>query len=375
MNTTIIIFIVVGIIGLVFPIVAAVIVYRRGYPGWCVATILTIPLAAGWLVGILALMKPDKRGTTAEEPSHEREMGERRSIPEIRSSAIQQSGSKPPAPIRPQESNLNKGQIMTRQPNPNTNQGGNETSMGTGTVIFLGFCFLGILALVAMLGTISIGNMREDIATQDTGMLIMRLVFEFIFMSVFLSLVFMLLPFLKNVPSRIKIILSVGLVAGFLMTSYIVLDKSVQRLPTFDEQYWSAMQSACDGSGINRAAAYQPGTGIHKVVSITRSLYILPFEWLPTSLSDTQLVLCLGDEERNTIQTCQYTGNQVFARYQITRQASLVAVRSGEVIAETTFMGGTPGNCPNQISGSGSDTGSDVKEEDIVDWMRPYIER
>jgi hypothetical protein len=62
---TILIFTVVGSIALVFPIIAAVVAFRKGHPGWGIATIVSIFLAIGWLVGVLAIIQPDERKVRA----------------------------------------------------------------------------------------------------------------------------------------------------------------------------------------------------------------------------------------------------------------------------------------------------------------------
>ena len=64
----ILIFTVVGIIALVFPIIAAVVAFRRRHPGWGIATLVSIFLAAGWLVGILAIIQPDDRKVSHADP-------------------------------------------------------------------------------------------------------------------------------------------------------------------------------------------------------------------------------------------------------------------------------------------------------------------
>jgi len=45
-------------VGLVFPIVAAVVAFRKGHKGWGIATIVSIFFGAGPIIGILALLQP-----------------------------------------------------------------------------------------------------------------------------------------------------------------------------------------------------------------------------------------------------------------------------------------------------------------------------
>jgi len=57
------IFVISGVVSvaLIFPIIAAVVAFRKGHPGWGIATIVSIFLALGWLVGILAIIQPNER--------------------------------------------------------------------------------------------------------------------------------------------------------------------------------------------------------------------------------------------------------------------------------------------------------------------------
>jgi len=60
-----IVFVLVGIIGFGFPILAAIVAFRRGRTGWGIATIVSIFLAMGWLVGTLALMQRAENKSSA----------------------------------------------------------------------------------------------------------------------------------------------------------------------------------------------------------------------------------------------------------------------------------------------------------------------
>jgi hypothetical protein len=68
---TILYFVVVGSIALVFPIIAAVVAFRKGHPVWGIVTIVSIFLAIGWLVGILAIIQPDERKERAASSSQD----------------------------------------------------------------------------------------------------------------------------------------------------------------------------------------------------------------------------------------------------------------------------------------------------------------
>lgn len=338
---TLLVVIAVVLVGLVFPIVAGVIALRRGNPGWCVATILTIPIALGWLIGILALTRPDRRGSLAAAPAPVQER-----IPTVR--------KVPNPPFRESKPGIllaDKGGAILK------------------TVIILG-----VVVLLILLAVLTIQNLKQDIATGETAMLVMRILTSAIFMTVLLLILQAQFVRRGGGGKRWMFLPAVSLVILFIGGAYAVLNRSVQRLPVYDETFWTTMERACSGWGKYSAAEYKPGAGPHPVVSINRNLYFLPFEWLPDPAQEIELVLCLGDEVRTTINTCQYTGNHSWARIELSRKATLVTVRDAQVIAEKTFRGGEPANCPYQISDSGFSTGTPVKSEDILEWMRPFIE-
>lgn len=54
---TIFVIVGVGTVGLVFPIIAAIVAFRKGHKGWGIATLMSIPFGAGFLIGIFALMQ------------------------------------------------------------------------------------------------------------------------------------------------------------------------------------------------------------------------------------------------------------------------------------------------------------------------------
>ena len=60
MDISIIVVVVVGIIGFVFPILASVAAFQKGRIGWGIATIATTFLGWGWLVGMIAFVLPAK---------------------------------------------------------------------------------------------------------------------------------------------------------------------------------------------------------------------------------------------------------------------------------------------------------------------------
>jgi ABC-type multidrug transport system fused ATPase/permease subunit len=242
--------------------------------------------------------------------------------------------------------------------------------------ILLGICYLFILSALVFYEYKIIEGIKAAIATHNFSLYdVVWVIFSQLLSLPFICILIWPIPPLNHRSPRMKILVSIGMVAMFVSISFIVLNKSVRRLPEFDEKYWSVMQDACNGIGFEEAATYNPSASIHKVASTIQYLLLMPYEWVPDSLTNTELVLCVGDKKAILIGSCEYSPSGTFSRYQNQRNVSLVVVHTGEVIAQKIFYGSNPASCPYQISQSGSNTGSDVTEKDILDWMRPLIER
>jgi hypothetical protein len=240
------------------------------------------------------------------------------------------------------------------------------------TTLILLFLFL---AVIFLYGEYAIYKGTATSITYQSNAFVPSLIFMFIWSMggflVFLSF----LPRIRYQPTKVKVIISIGLTTLLVVISYVNLIKTVKPLIQYDEKYWTAMHLACSGKGTVEAKAYEPDKSIHKVVPINRNLDSVPKEWQPDSLSNTELVLCFGDDEEILIDYCRYYPSGIIDRIQNKKNAYLVAARTGEVIAQNTFSGTFPEPCPYVTRGSGKIVGSAVKVEDMLVWMSPYVER
>jgi hypothetical protein len=138
-------------------------------------------------------------------------------------------------------------------------------------------------------------------------------------------------------------------------------------------------QVCASGTAIPLAAAYAGGPGLHPVrVYSTSSGGVhnwnsLVSEWTSSDALATQLVACVGDEQRIVIEVCPYNGPDI-TRYRYTIDVRLVAVQSGQVVASTVLVGADPRNCrqtePYELV---TLNGSQVQSSQLVDWLRPYV--
>lgn len=102
------------------------------------------------------------------------------------------------------------------------------------------------------------------------------------------------------------------------------------------------------GIGVPKAAAYQGSA--HPVVLISSTGEIhkwsdeLPLEWLPTTVEDTQLVVCVREEREKAVQVCKYFGPDI-TRYQYYLSVTLMEAKTGNTVAATTLYGSLPRAC------------------------------
>ena len=106
--------------------------------------------------------------------------------------------------------------------------------------------------------------------------------------------------------------------------------------------------AVCNGQRVATAAAYQGGPGPHPVEAIHngRRIWTAPSaDWRPASTEETELIACVGPLDRVIIETCDYIGGPTVTRYGYERTVTLVAARTGAVLAGRTFSGEPPRQC------------------------------
>lgn len=146
---------------------------------------------------------------------------------------------------------------------------------------------------------------------------------------------------------------------------------------------YSAFSSACspDFAGIDEAAPFDEGIGVHPVVLLSEGKghswnASLPSSWQPNSVSDTQLIACIGEEASKRIQTCTYIPSGTFIRYRYSTEVRLFSAYRGDLIHTITVYGSDPRNCPSIITVppyTHTAYGSHVSSEDLRNSLRDYV--
>lgn len=153
-------------------------------------------------------------------------------------------------------------------------------------------------------------------------------------------------------------------------------------LPGVEQHILDAVSQACEGRGIEQAAAYAGEPGLHPAVLVdslgNRASWTdkVPVEWRATSVGTVELVACVGEEEKVEVEKCEYTGGGSINRYRHERQLRIVNARTGETLWEVVLTGSRPGSCP--LTKPSLDPGSDMKGshvsfEDVRRWLGAYV--
>ena len=148
----------------------------------------------------------------------------------------------------------------------------------------------------------------------------------------------------------------------------------------------------CYGGTVESAAPYSEEPGIHPAMGVSSYTsggdmsphpYVIPKKALAKTLEETELVVCMDDEERVLIDRCTYTddeGNKIgiLDLYAFEREVTLIEAKTGRTVAQETIQGTAPQEClDTEAFPKGDDKmereGAKVSNDDIEEWVRPYV--
>lgn len=105
-----------------------------------------------------------------------------------------------------------------------------------------------------------------------------------------------------------------------------------------------------------------------------------PKEWLAESISELELVGCIGDASADKVGECYYSSgplNITVSLKQSKRTIVLREAKTGRQVATIIAIGGYPGPCPEKLDLLHSDNtiqGSSASFSDARDALSDYIE-
>lgn len=134
----------------------------------------------------------------------------------------------------------------------------------------------------------------------------------------------------------------------------------------------------CQGQAVSEAAVYTGG-GPHPIVLLSSSgehhswSSQVDDTWLPETVSEAQLVACVGEQEEQSIEVCHYNGPDI-TRYVYRVSVRIVAAQTGATVATEAFVGDPPRKCRQSEDYDLTRLeGPDVSYEDISSWIGDYV--
>jgi hypothetical protein len=245
----------------------------------------------------------------------------------------------------------------------------NKPVLGIPPVISF-FCFV-VMVLIGLT------NFRGDWVNLDVGNIAIGLFF--IGMGLLWLLAFAAEIHLVKMGYRQLMWAAVGVIGSMLLLLAAFAVMGRQARPS--RAVLQALTGVCRGQGVPAAAEYTPGPGVHTIVLLDASgepmdwTGALPRSWRPESIQATQLVLCVGAERKEVIQTCQYRGGPDLDRNQYVRDVVLYQARTGVPIRKSIVSGKSPRSCQEyEIVKMTTLTGLPVSVEAVVEWLQSEVQ-
>jgi len=142
-----------------------------------------------------------------------------------------------------------------------------------------------------------------------------------------------------------------------------------------------SLKDVCLRRGVDEACEYAAEAGFHPVVLLdgdgeihSWSRRMLEAGWEPMALRHCELVVLVEEQEPVVIETCPYILGPPIKRYQYRMNVSLYSSKTGEPVANHTFMGDPPEPCPKSAPVQKTKiTGNRVSFEALHDWLSDYV--
>ncbi len=149
--------------------------------------------------------------------------------------------------------------------------------------------------------------------------------------------------------------------------------------------------AVCTRGHVNEAAAYSQSKGAHPTIAVSKNndewsldMSYIPRQARASSLAETELVLCVGEEEQVFVERCPYiierTRERVWVdRYYYRQQVSLVVAKTGQALSRKTLTGKSSGRTCRDVERFGSDdrfkqlNGDPIYSSDIQAWVQPKL--
>lgn len=194
-----------------------------------------------------------------------------------------------------------------------------------------------------------------------------------------------------NAAERNKVFIIGGVLMVKLMIIVIAAVLLVQNQQY--EQDFAPMIDVCRGKRVSAASRYSTKASIHPAIGVERgsSGWNLDNQFIPRqartqSITETQLVLCMGRVEDIFIESCPYynldnpTGPIIgrIERYYYKQEGRLIEASTGRVVSKRTFTGKSARLC-KQIEKLPRDgrtvvlKGTGIPKDDVYNWVESQL--
>ena len=253
----------------------------------------------------------------------------------------------------------------------NDHQSNNERGLTIGVIVFFS---LGMAICLWLLSTAMESNRTPNV-------IISLALFFLCALMVFLSISFLVNP-LRISPPRVKLGFAILISLLWTLSALLLLNRTIQRRPVFDQTFWENMALVCSGRGIPTSSTYNANAEIHPIVpSSIGSIFYgkFPLSWFPDSSLTTELVLCYTAAQK-IVETCHFLPAGSLKRIQYELDVQLVSASSGKPIADHVFTGGMPDACPPNLlaKSSGEEDityGTPVNLDEVMSWLNAFVNR
>ncbi len=183
---------------------------------------------------------------------------------------------------------------------------------------------------------------------------------------------------LRKQSAQVQVMVGAGLALIVVAGLFAYFWTTVERKPKLTAEYWVTIAQACEGTGVSGARPFDEDPHLRRIVVLRggRQAWYndMALEWLPTDVESTELVACVGEIEKYTIEVCKYRGSPV-TRYGYRREVRLVSALTGELISGRTFEGEPPRECRGSEQADLTELkGKDITFGHIREWLQGYVE-
>jgi hypothetical protein len=166
-------------------------------------------------------------------------------------------------------------------------------------------------------------------------------------------------------------------VTGYARSGFLdQVNQAQKKQATIESHLAQAAAGACQqvavtGAGVMKSPSdFYPLLIMDEKGNVFGKDVIVQRGWMPSSLSQVRVVVCLA-AEASSAQTCSYTGGQSYQLTSYSRDVSIVNAGSGQQLASST-LNGSDDTCAESITSNqivSDESGEHVSADEVADYV------